>query len=372
MGRPAWATDKLHRLHRRSAAADANAHDMLIVMGGWQSRRRPSTTFDRGQAGGGRLPGRAVDRRSRVRLRAARTGIGTFRSPDAPGRATNVRHFGDTLERWAICTTNMPGLNRRCHGLARAKAAHGRSCVRPLGYAFNATWNSIASGCIAELPRSRRSSNALPFIALVQHRPSCWRRTTRPMNEVPSTFLDKLESAFRGSRRATPGERSADDWTSTTLRCDNSAPPARHLATHGDCCNAVLASRPALRLTTRLEPHFDALTMGNSTMAKHHQNLASTTSTAALEQAGLPATPVERPDCRLGSPAEKRCGLPVPHNGGGPCNHSLFWSVLSPPAGTPGAEWPQAIERDLGWISDAQGRLQQGRADRFRLAAGPG
>ncbi|MBK0024971.1 superoxide dismutase [Stenotrophomonas sp. S48] len=111
-----------------------------------------------------------------------------------------------------------------------------------------------------------------------------------------------------------------------------------------------------------LEPHFDALTM-EIHHGKHHQTYINNVN-AALEQAGLPATPVEALIADLEALPEA-LRLPVRNNGGGHANHSLFWSVLSPAGGTPGAAVAAAIERDLGGFDAFKDAFSKAAQTRF-------
>ncbi|AWH33402.1 MULTISPECIES: superoxide dismutase [Stenotrophomonas] len=111
-----------------------------------------------------------------------------------------------------------------------------------------------------------------------------------------------------------------------------------------------------------LEPHFDALTM-EIHHGKHHQTYINNLN-AALEQAGLPATPVEDLIADLEALPEA-LRPPVRNNGGGHANHSLFWSVLSPAGGTPGAAVAAAIERDLGGFDAFKDAFSKAAQSRF-------
>ncbi|WP_164273122.1 superoxide dismutase [Stenotrophomonas sp. B1-1] len=111
-----------------------------------------------------------------------------------------------------------------------------------------------------------------------------------------------------------------------------------------------------------LEPHFDALTM-EIHHGKHHQTYINNLN-AALEQAGLPATPVEDLIADLEALPEA-LRLPVRNNGGGHANHSLFWSVLNPAGGTPGAAVAAAIERDLGGFDAFKDAFSKAAQTRF-------
>lgn len=111
-----------------------------------------------------------------------------------------------------------------------------------------------------------------------------------------------------------------------------------------------------------LEPHFDALTM-EIHHGKHHQTYINNLN-AALEQAGLPATPVEDLIADLEALPEA-LRMPVRNNGGGHANHSLFWSVLSPAGGHPGAAVAAAIERDLGGFDAFKDAFSKAAQTRF-------
>ena len=111
-----------------------------------------------------------------------------------------------------------------------------------------------------------------------------------------------------------------------------------------------------------LEPHFDARTM-EIHHGRHHQTYINNLN-AALEQAGLPATPVEELIADLEALPEA-LRMPVRNNGGGHANHSLFWSVLSPRGGTPGAAVAAAIDRDLGGFDAFKDAFSKAAQTRF-------
>ncbi len=111
-----------------------------------------------------------------------------------------------------------------------------------------------------------------------------------------------------------------------------------------------------------LEPHFDARTM-EIHHGKHHQTYINNLN-AALGQAGLPATPVEDLIADLEALPEA-LRMPVRNNGGGHANHSLFWSVLSPAGGHPGAAVAAAIERDLGGFDAFKDAFSKAAQTRF-------
>jgi len=129
------------------------------------------------------------------------------------------------------------------------------------------------------------------------------------------------------------------------LRCDNSLPTAIPLAFPTETVSMPY-SLPALPYAyDALEPHFDARTM-EIHHSKHHQAYVNNLN-AALEQAGLPAQPVETLIADLDALPESIRGA-VRNNGGGHANHSLFWTVLSANGGTADDELAAAIDRDLG------------------------
>src|SRR6185437_12328341 len=129
------------------------------------------------------------------------------------------------------------------------------------------------------------------------------------------------------------------------LRCDNSLPTAIPLAFPTETVSMPY-SLPALPYAyDALEPHFDTRTM-EIHHSKHHQAYVNNLN-AALEQAGLPAQPVETLIADLDALPESIRGA-VRNNGGGHANHSLFWTVLSANGGTADDELAAAIDRDLG------------------------
>jgi len=129
------------------------------------------------------------------------------------------------------------------------------------------------------------------------------------------------------------------------LRCDNSLPTAIPLAFPTETVSMPY-SLPALPYAyDALEPHFDARTM-EIHHSKHHQAYVNNLN-AALEQATLPAQPVETLIADLDALPESIRGA-VRNNGGGHANHSLFWTVLSANGGTADDALAAAIDRDLG------------------------
>ncbi|WCE08556.1 superoxide dismutase [Pseudomonas sp. JBR1] len=95
-----------------------------------------------------------------------------------------------------------------------------------------------------------------------------------------------------------------------------------------------------------LEPHVDAQTM-EIHHTKHHQTYINNLNAAleGTEFANLSAEEVVRQLDKL--PQDKRGA--VQNNGGGHANHSLFWTVMAPNAGSkPEGALAEAIESQLG------------------------
>jgi len=95
-----------------------------------------------------------------------------------------------------------------------------------------------------------------------------------------------------------------------------------------------------------LEPHIDEATM-RVHHDKHHQAYVDKVN-AALEGTELADRPIEDVLTSLDSlPEDKR--TPVRNNGGGHCNHSLFWEWMSPDGGgQPDGNLGSAIESAFG------------------------
>ncbi len=92
-----------------------------------------------------------------------------------------------------------------------------------------------------------------------------------------------------------------------------------------------------------LEPHIDAQTM-QIHHGKHHNAYVTKVNDAIKGMADLEAKPIELLVGDLNSvPREIRTA--VRNNGGGHCNHSLFWTVMAPKAGgEPTGELADAIK----------------------------
>ena len=92
-----------------------------------------------------------------------------------------------------------------------------------------------------------------------------------------------------------------------------------------------------------LEPHIDARTM-QIHHGKHHAAYVTKVNDAIKGMPDLEAKPIELLVGDLNSvPREIRAA--VRNNGGGHCNHSLFWTVMAPKAGgEPTGELADAIK----------------------------
>ncbi|HZK15424.1 MAG TPA: superoxide dismutase [Solirubrobacterales bacterium] len=99
-----------------------------------------------------------------------------------------------------------------------------------------------------------------------------------------------------------------------------------------------------------LEPHIDEETM-RVHHDKHHQAYVDKAN-GALEGTEWADEDVEEVLRSLDSlPADKQG--PVRNNGGGHCNHSLFWQMLGPDGGgAPGGELASAIDASFGSFDD--------------------
>jgi len=112
-----------------------------------------------------------------------------------------------------------------------------------------------------------------------------------------------------------------------------------------------------------LEPHIDKMTM-EVHHDKHHQAYVDKAN-AALE--GTPLADVGVVDVLRDLsqvPEDKRTA--VRNNGGGHCNHSLFWESMSPDGGgEPGGELAQAIDSAFGSFADFKAKLKEAGVNQF-------
>ncbi|MCG8507626.1 MAG: superoxide dismutase [Rhodospirillales bacterium] len=113
-----------------------------------------------------------------------------------------------------------------------------------------------------------------------------------------------------------------------------------------------------------LEPAIDAKTM-EIHHGKHHNGYVSKLN-AAVDGTDLADKPIEELCASIaGVPENIRTA--VRNNGGGHCNHSLFWTILAPKGsgGSPSAELAAAIDSDLGGMDKFKEDFSNAAATRF-------
>jgi Fe-Mn family superoxide dismutase len=112
-----------------------------------------------------------------------------------------------------------------------------------------------------------------------------------------------------------------------------------------------------------LEPHIDAKTM-EIHHDKHHGTYVTNVNNA-LEGNPLGELPIEELLTKLDEvPEEKRNA--VRNNGGGHCNHTLFWESMSPSGGgEPSGELASAIDAAFGSFSDFKDKLKAAGLGQF-------
>ena len=112
-----------------------------------------------------------------------------------------------------------------------------------------------------------------------------------------------------------------------------------------------------------LEPHIDARTM-EIHYSKHHAGYVANLNAAVegTEWAGKPLDELLR---SLGQvPEEIRAA--VRNNAGGHCNHSVFWSIMSPDGGgAPTGDLATAIDSTFGSFDSFQEQFSKAAATRF-------
>jgi superoxide dismutase, Fe-Mn family len=112
-----------------------------------------------------------------------------------------------------------------------------------------------------------------------------------------------------------------------------------------------------------LEPHIDRATM-EFHHDKHHQAYVDKVN-AALEGTPLADAPIEDVLRDLSAVADDKRGA-VKNNGGGHCNHSLFWESMSPTGGgQPSGELQSAIDAAFGSFADFQAQLKATGVNQF-------
>ena len=113
-----------------------------------------------------------------------------------------------------------------------------------------------------------------------------------------------------------------------------------------------------------LEPHIDARTM-EIHHSKHHGAYVSKVNTALEGHDDLASVSIV-------DLMPKIAGLPdnirtaVRNNGGGHCNHALFWEIMSPGGGgEPGGDLATAINSELGGFDAFKEKFGAAAANRF-------
>ena len=113
-----------------------------------------------------------------------------------------------------------------------------------------------------------------------------------------------------------------------------------------------------------LEPHIDARTM-EIHHDKHHAAYVSKLNDAIAGHADLEAKSIEELVSDLASVPDAIRGA-VRNNGGGHCNHALFWQVMSPDGGgAPGGDLAAAIESTFGGFDGFKEKFANAAATRF-------
>jgi Fe-Mn family superoxide dismutase len=112
-----------------------------------------------------------------------------------------------------------------------------------------------------------------------------------------------------------------------------------------------------------LEPHIDKQTM-EVHHDKHHQAYVDKAN-AALAGTPLENAAIEDVLKDLSAVPEDKRGA-VRNNGGGHCNHSLFWESMAPDGGgAPGGALAQAIDSAFGSFTDFQAKLKEAGVNQF-------
>ncbi len=112
-----------------------------------------------------------------------------------------------------------------------------------------------------------------------------------------------------------------------------------------------------------LEPHIDKQTM-EIHHDKHHQAYVDKVN-AALAGTPLENAAIEDVLKDLGAVPEEKRGA-VRNNGGGHCNHSLFWESMSAGGGgAPDGALAQAIDSAFGSFADFQAKLKETGINQF-------
>ena len=113
-----------------------------------------------------------------------------------------------------------------------------------------------------------------------------------------------------------------------------------------------------------LEPHIDAQTM-NIHHTKHHNAYITNLNKALDGHADLAGLDIVALCSQIASvPSDIQTA--VRNNGGGHCNHSLFWTVMGPDGGgQPGGALGKAIASECGGFDKFQAAFAQAATTRF-------
>src|SRR5262249_32579175 len=113
-----------------------------------------------------------------------------------------------------------------------------------------------------------------------------------------------------------------------------------------------------------LEPHIDAQTM-NIHRTKHHQAYITNVNAALEKHPNLASKPIDQLMRELSSVPEDIRTV-VRNNGGGPANHSLFWTIMGPTAGgDPWGDLGQAITSTFSSVASFREQFAKAGATRF-------
>jgi Fe-Mn family superoxide dismutase len=113
-----------------------------------------------------------------------------------------------------------------------------------------------------------------------------------------------------------------------------------------------------------LEPHIDARTM-EIHHGKHHNAYVTNLNTALQGHDDLLKLDIEEL-CRRMAKVPEAIRTAVRNNGGGHCNHSLFWTWMSPGGGgEPTGELATAIQNELGGFAKFREEFAKAATTRF-------
>ncbi|MCP3905231.1 MAG: superoxide dismutase [Planctomycetes bacterium] len=112
-----------------------------------------------------------------------------------------------------------------------------------------------------------------------------------------------------------------------------------------------------------LEPSIDARTM-EIHHGKHHAGYVAKLNAALEGHADLAAMSIEDLCCNLVRVPENIRSA-VRNNGGGHCNHSLFWTVMGGSGGAPAGEFADAINGAFGSLDGFKKKFAAAAATRF-------